>query len=160
MVFKTYCQHHIRTFWWGAVVKNFSDVLQESLSGYLEGIYSRLCIHQNMKNILRALDKYFILPVNYPKGNDTEFKHWYVTYHPDSPLHPVEQTMGARNYMILKGAVAAYKSAWFYKLFLDEALSTLDAKNILQENLFIIIFSVKMIALSRLMSILHFYINV
>ena len=35
----------------------------------------------------------------------------------------------------------------------------LDAKNILQEKWFIILISVKMIALSRLMSILHFYIN-
>ena len=45
-------------------------------------------------------------------------------------------------------------------MFLDEALFTLDAKNILQENLFIILSSVKMIALSRLMSILRFSIIV
>ena len=62
--------------------------------------------------------------------------------------------------MVLEGSVAAYKNAWFYKLLLDEDLSTLDVKNILQENLFIILSSVEMISLSRLMSILHFSVNV
>ncbi len=62
--------------------------------------------------------------------------------------------------MVLEGAVAAYTNAWLYKAFLDESLSTPDADNILQENLFIILSSVEMTALSRLFSILHFSINV
>ena len=43
---------------------------------------------------------------------------------------------------------------------MDETFFTLDADNILQENLFIVLSSVKMFALSRLMSILRFYIIV
>ena len=39
-------------------------------------------------------------------------------------------------------------------------MSTLDVNNILQENLSIILYSVDMISLSRLMSILHLSINV
>ena len=62
--------------------------------------------------------------------------------------------------MVLEVSVAAYKNAWLYKLFLDKVLSTLDADNIPQETLFIILSSVKMIALSRLMPILHFSVNV
>ena len=62
--------------------------------------------------------------------------------------------------MVLEGAVSAYKNEWLYKMFLDEALSTLDADNILLETLFIILFSIEMIYLSLLMSILHFSINV
>ena len=90
-----------------------------------------------MKNILCAIDKCLNLLSNYPKGNGTEFKHWCITYHPDYPLYPVERTTSARNKMVLKLAVAAYTNAWLYKLFLYKALSTLDADNILQENLFV-----------------------
>ena len=113
-----------------------------------------------MKNILCAIDKCLNLLSNYPKGNSTEFKNWCITYHPDYPLYPVERTTSARNKMVLKLAVAAYTNAWLYKLFLDKALSTLDADNILQELLFTILSSVNTIALSRLMSIFHFSANV
>ena len=62
--------------------------------------------------------------------------------------------------MVLEIAFDAYTNAWLYKLFLDDALSTLDTDNILQENIFIILSSVDIIALSRLISILHFSVNV
>ena len=62
--------------------------------------------------------------------------------------------------MVLEGVVDAYKNACLHKLFVDEALSTLEADNILQGNLFIILSYVQMIALSCLMLILHFSINV
>ena len=114
-------------------MKHLSDVLQEFLYGCLEGIDYCLRIHTKMKNILCTLDKCFSLPSNYPKGNGKEFKHWCVTYHPNDALYPVEQTTGARNDMVFEGAVPAYTNALLYKLFLDKALSTLDAENILQE---------------------------
>ena len=38
LVFETYYHHHIRNVWWGDVVNHFSDVLRESLSGWLEVI--------------------------------------------------------------------------------------------------------------------------
>ena len=62
--------------------------------------------------------------------------------------------------MVLKGVVAAYKNAWLYKLFLDEALSNLDAVDILQESLFIILYYVEMISMSRLILNINFSINV
>ena len=93
-------------------MKHLSDVLRESLSGCLEGIDSRLRIHPNMNNTPCALDKFFGIPDNYPKLNGTEFKHWCVTYHPNSPFHTVEQKTVARNDMVLEGAVAAYTNAW------------------------------------------------
>ncbi len=75
---------------------------------------------------------------SHPKGNRTEFKHWSNRYHPDTPLYPVTRTTGARHDMVLEGSVATYINVWLYKRFLYEALSTPDADNILQENLFII----------------------
>ena len=62
--------------------------------------------------------------------------------------------------MVIEGAVPTYTNALLYKLLLDKALSTLDAENILQENLFIILYSVEIISLSPLMSILHLSTNV
>ena len=160
LAMESYCHHHIRNVWWGGLIKETSKILRKSLSGSLDGIDSRLRISPNMKNILHSLDKCFSLPANYPKGNGTEFKYWAHRYHPGVPLYPVQRSTGSRNDMVLEGAVAAYINAWLYKLFLDEALSIPKADNILQENLFIILSSVEMTALSRLFSILHFSINV
>ena len=159
LAMESYCHHHIRNVWWGGLVKETSRILRDALAGSLDGIDARLRIQPNMKNILRALDKCFSLPANYPKGNGTEFKYWAKRYHPDTPLVPVTRTTGARHDMVLEGAAAAYINAWLYKRFLYEALSTPDADNILQENLFIILSSVEMTALSRLFAILHYSIN-
>ena len=62
--------------------------------------------------------------------------------------------------MVFEGAVPTYTNALLYKLFLDKALSNLDAENTLQENLFIIPYYDEISSLSRLMSILHLSINV
>ena len=64
--------------------------------------------------------------------------------------------------MVLEGAMVGYINTctWMYNEFLDDGLSTPDASNILQENIFIILASVEMTALSRLFSILHYAINV
>ena len=160
LVLEVYCHHHIRNIWWGALIKHTSRFLRDSLSGCLDNIDARLRVQPNMKNILRSLDKCFSFPANYPKGNGAEFQHWAKKFHPGVALYPVQRSTGARHNMVLEGAVAAYINAWLYKLFLDEGLSTPDADNILEENLFIILSSMEMIALSRLFSILHFTINV
>jgi len=62
--------------------------------------------------------------------------------------------------MVLEGSVTAYINAWLYKEFLDEGLSTLDARNILQENLFITLTSVQMASLSRFFAVLCYTISV
>lgn len=157
---ESYCHHHIRNVWWGGLIKETTRILRDALASSLDDINARLCITPNMKNILRLLDKCFSLPANNPKGNGVEFKHYAKRFHPGVPLYPVQRTTGSKNDMVLEGAVAAYINGWLYKLFLDEALSTPDAANILQENFFIILSSVEMIALSHLFAILHFSINV
>ena len=141
-------------------MKKTTSILRKALSGSLDDIDTRLRVQPNMKNGLRSLEKCFSLPANYPKGNGAEFKHWAKRFHPGVPLYPVQRTTGARHDMVLEGAVAAYINAWLYKEFLDEGLSTPDTSNILQENLFIILASTEMTALSRLFSILHYTVNV
>ena len=137
-----------------------SSTVKKCLNVSLCDVDSRLRVTANMKSILRALDKCFSLPANYPKGNGVEFKHWLEKYHECVPLYPVQRSTGARNDMILEGAAAVYINGWLYKLFLDEQLSTPRADNILQENLFIVLSSVELLASSRVFAIIHFAINV
>ena len=137
-----------------------SSTVKKCLNVSLCDVDSRLRVTANMKSILRALDKCFSLPANYPKGNGVEFKHWLEKYHKCDPLYPVQSSTGARNDMILEGAAAVYINGWLYKLFLDEQLSTPRADNILQENLFIVLSSVELLASSRIFAIIHFAINV
>ena len=137
-----------------------SSTVKKCLNVSLCDVDSRLRVTANMKSILRALDKCFSLPANYPKGNGVEFKHWLEKYHECVPLYPVQRSTGARNDMILEGAAAVYINGWLYKLFLDEQLSTPRADSILQENLFIVLSSVELLASSRIFAIIHFAINV
>ena len=135
-----------------------SSTVKKCLHESLCDVESRLHVTVNMKSILRALNKCFSLPVNYPKGNGVEFKHWLEKYHECVPLYPVQRS--TRNAMILEGVAAVYINGWLYKLFLDEQLSTPRADNILQECLFVVLSSVELLASSRVFAIIHFAINI
>jgi len=45
--------------------------------------------------VLRAVDKEFSLPANYPKGHGAMFCHWLKSNHPGALLVPVERTAGS-----------------------------------------------------------------
>ncbi|KAL7503011.1 hypothetical protein ACHAXN_000861, partial [Cyclotella atomus] len=107
--------------------------------------------------ILRALDKAVSLPANYPKGFGDQFKHWLLKYHPGALLVPVQRAAGSRQDLATEGAGAVYWNRIYYIEFLDECLRS-GNDNILQENLFIVLTSVEMVALCRIMSIIHFKI--
>mmetsp|Transcript_32085 Transcript_32085/g.59266 ORF Transcript_32085/g.59266 Transcript_32085/m.59266 type:complete len:477 (+) Transcript_32085:100-1530(+) len=158
-VFESYCHHHIRNVWWGALIKHLNTFLKTALAGSLDNVDSQLRVSPNMKSILRLLDKCFSLPANYPKGNVIEFKHWLEKFHKDVPLFPVQRSTGARNDMIIEGSAAFYINGWLYKAFLDEHLSTIDPDNILHENLWMCLTSVELTAQARLLSIIHYAIN-
>ena len=74
-------------------------------------------------------------------------------------MFPVQRSTGARNDMIIEGSAAFYINGWLYKAFLDEHLSTIDPDNILHENLWMCITSVELTAQARLLSIIHYSIN-
>ncbi len=105
--------------------------------------------------ILRAVDKEFSLPENYPKGHGDMFKHWLPKYHPGVLLVHIQRTAGSCQDLATKGASAMYWNRIYYIEFLDEGLQgTKD--NILQENLFVVLTSVEMVTLSHVLVILHF----
>ena len=94
---------------------------------------------------LRDVDKEFSLPVNYPKGHGTQFKHWLGTQHPGALLVPVLRATGSRQDMAVEGAACVYWNQNYYVKFLNECLKS-HCDNILQNNLFIILTSMEMIA--------------
>ena len=159
IAYETYCHHHIRNVWWNAINKYLTKHLKTKMADSFDEIDPRLRVQPNMQSILRAIDKCFSLPANYPKGEGQRFKHWMIKYHPDFPLYPVQRSNGARCDQILEGSVAVYMNGGVYLLFLDEALTVPNADNILQENCFIVLSSVELLALSRFYSILHFAVN-
>lgn len=173
------CHHHMRNVWIGAVTKRLSAYLNNLLSDDLSNIEFRLRVTTMFDGILRAIDKEFSLPANYPKGHGDMFKHWLRMYHPEALLVPVERTAGSRQDLACEGAAAVYwnrrlvsvskqsiiasillihfDNLRYYVEWLDECLRTVK-DNILQENLFIVLTSVEMIALCRVMAILHYKI--
>ena len=84
----------------------------------------------SMESVLRAVDKEFSLPANYPKGHGDQFKHWLHMYHPGVLLVAVQRTSGSRQDLAVEGAAAIYWNRKYYVEFLDERLST-DGDNIL-----------------------------
>jgi hypothetical protein len=58
--------------------------------------------------VLRAIDKEFSLPANYPKGHGDMFLHWLKRNHPGALLVPVERTAGSRQDLAAEGAAAMF----------------------------------------------------
>ena len=82
VVLRVDCHHHLRNIWIGAIVKKLSKYLNNILSLDLANINFRYRVTTKMDAVLRAVDKEFSLPANYPKGYGDQFKYWLQKYHP------------------------------------------------------------------------------
>jgi hypothetical protein len=76
------CHHHMRNVWIGAVTKRLSTYLNEILTCDLNAIDFRYRVSTMFDAVLRAVDKEFSLPANYPKGHGSMFLHWLKSNHP------------------------------------------------------------------------------
>jgi len=102
------CHNHLRNVWIGAVTKRLSTYLNEQLASDLDNIDFRLRVSTMFECVLRAVDKEFSLPANYPKGHGDAFKFWLKQYHPSALLVPVTRTSGSRQDLACEGAAAVY----------------------------------------------------
>lgn len=102
------CHNHLRNVWIGAVVKRMSTYLNELLASDLKEMDFRLRISTMFDAVLRAIDKEFSLPANYPKGHGDLFLHWLRLNHPGALLVPVQRTAGSRQDLAAEGAAAVY----------------------------------------------------
>ena len=149
------CFHHLRNVWINGAAKAVSRFLKEYLSDSLDEISSFLRVSPDLAHIIRAYHKEFSLTSNYPKGHGELFRDWIIKNYPMEFLLHAERAAGNRQDIICMGADAVYINRPLNVEFLDERLRIKDNANILQENLFVVLSSLEMIAVSRLFSILH-----
>ena len=102
------CHHHMRNVWIGALVKDLSKYLNGILHEDLSNINFRYRVLTMFDSVLRATDKEFSLPANYPKGHGVLFKMWMEINHPGALLLPVERATGLRKDLAVEGAAAIY----------------------------------------------------
>lgn len=104
LVIQGHCHHHLRNIWWKWLETCLSKYLTDALEGSLEKMDPRLRVTTKMSEIIRAVDKEFSLPANYPKGHGKAFKHWLDKYHPGALLVPTLRSTGARHDLNVEGA--------------------------------------------------------
>ena len=158
MALRTDCHHHLRNIWIGAIVIKIAKYLNNILSLDLANINFRYRVTTKMDAVLRAVDKDFSLPTNYPKGHGDQFKYWLHKYHPGVLLVAVERTSGSRQDLAVEGAAAIYWNRKYYVEFLNQRLKA-SGENILQNNLFIVLSCMEMISMSRIFAIFHLCIS-
>eukprot|EP00957_Ditylum_brightwellii_P209172 15360651-Ditylum_brightwellii.AAC.1 len=127
-----------------------SIYLNEMLRNDLDTIDFYYRVSTMMKSVLCAIGKEFSLPDNYPKVHGDEFKTWLLKYHPGALIVPVTRVTGSRQDLAVESAASVYWNQKYYAQFLDKCFYALDddKKSIFQEeNLFIILTSMEMIAL-------------
>lgn len=152
------CMHHLRNVWFGNMEKALTKTLNAILRSDLDLIDPKLRVTASISAIIRAIDKEFSLSANYPKGHGELFREWMRENYPGELLLHVERASGSRQDLCTEGSMAILMNYPFYVEFLDYHLRK-RGKNkktsILQENLFVALTSEEMIALVRLLSILH-----
>jgi hypothetical protein len=102
------CHNHLRNVWIGAMTKRLSTYLNEVLASDLSGMYFRHRVSTMFDSVLRAVDKEFSLPANYPKGHGDLFLHWLKLNHPGAILVPVQRTAGSRQNWPQKGLLLCF----------------------------------------------------
>ena len=152
--------NHLRNVWFGNVEKALSTHLNALLHSSLDEIDPQLRVTASISAVIRAIDKEFSLSSNYPKGHGELFREWVREYYPGILLLYVERTAGSRQDLCTEGSLPVYINYPYYVEFLDSALRKPrkmknESASILQKNLFVVLTSSKMIALVRLLSILH-----
>ena len=141
--------------WINGVAKAVSEYLKNYLSDSLDNIAYFLQVSPDLTHVIRAYHKEFSLTANYPKGHGKLFREWIIENYPLEFLLHVERATGSRQDIICMGADAVYMNRPLNIEFLDERLRMRGNDNIIQQNLFVILSSLEMIAVSRLFSILH-----
>ena len=153
------CMHHLRNIWFGNMEKKLTAKLNLILKASLDEIDPKLRVSSSISAIIRAVDKEFSLSANYPKGHGEIFLEWMRVKHPGELLLHVERSSGSRQDLCTEGSMAILMNYPYYVEFLDQMLRKKQKSgqkpSTLQQNLFIALTSLEMIALVRLLSILH-----
>ena len=155
------CMNHLWNVWFGSMENNLTKDLNLHLCASLDEIDPKLRVTASMSALIRAVDKEFSLSANYPKGHGKLSLEWIREYYPGVLLLHVERAAGSRQDLCKEGSMAVYLKYKYYVEFLDMMLrktrhsNSNETASILQQNLFVVLTSEEMIALSCLLSILQ-----
>ena len=118
----------------------------------MKDIDARLRVEIDIGAITIAVDKFFNLTANYPKGDGDLFKARMEEHHSDALSPHVVSTNGGRQDVLSESAGPIYMNRLLYVECLYRRLRAIDSSNILADNMFIVLSSLQMVALVRAMS--------
>ena len=151
------CWNHLRNLWIEHAVKALEKEVKLLLAEDLAAIPSTFRVDIDLNHILRGVDKEFALTANYPKGHGMVFQHWMETFHPGALLFPTARMLGGtRQDAVTEGSLPLYMNRHYYLEFLHQRLCAGSGEgNILQTNLFLVLSCIEMVAVLRVLSIVH-----
>ena len=150
--------HHLCNVWFGNMEKKLTTQLNCILRPSLAEIDPMLRVLASISALIREIDKEFSVSSNYLKGHGELFLEWMQAHHPGELLLHVERVSGLVQDMCTEGSMVILMNYPYCVDFLDRNLRMRkknDKASVLQLNLFVPLTSSEMIALMRLLSILH-----
>ena len=150
------CHHHLRNVWFKAMENALTKRLNLILKADLEEIAPELRVKTSFSAIARAYDKGFSRNANYVKGFGEDFAPWMKKNKPREEMYHVYNAQGSRHDLCLLAAPAIYMNRLSSVEYMDEILRLPKKRdNILMRNLFVVLTSAEMVALSRLLTIIY-----
>ena len=156
-----YCMHHLCNVWIRSTEKDITSDINNILHVSLENIDPRIWVSSSISAVIRAVEKKFSLSANCPKVHGDMFGEWILQLYPGALLLYVERAAGSRQDLCTEGCLPIIMNYPYYLEFLYWMLKKTgnnDKASLLQRNLFVVLGSVEMIALDRLLSIIHIYV--
>jgi uncharacterized membrane protein len=152
------CWCHMMNVWFGGVSAELSNYISDFLAEDLKEIppIYRVCI--DAIDMMRCTEKLLAPTANYAKGSGAEFEQWMLEHHPGAILYPTARACGgARQDLCVEGAPAILMNLPYYLEFLNWRMAAVGGKSdaILATKMWIMLRSSEVIALLRVLSILH-----
>jgi len=154
-IYEADCWQHLRNVWVGAVIASLGSFLDGFLGNDIVKFHFTLRITTDAIGILRAVEKYFSGQATHEKGKGSMFVEYMDAYHRGEYLYPVARACGgSRQDIGTEGAGAVLLNLLYYLEFLVWQMSC-GGDVILEKNLYTMLWSVEMVVLLRVLTIIH-----
>jgi hypothetical protein len=151
------CWNHLQNIWFGAVVNELTSHLDQLLKNDLDVIHPLLRVTTDPNSIFCTIETFFGETANHAKGSGSMYYDYMRMYNPNAHHYQITHELGGtRQDVGSEGSMAVFMNILYFLEFLDWRLSSGRGRDsILLKNLFLILQSVELIALFRVLAILH-----
>ena len=152
------CWQHLRNVWIKAANDAACAYVNEILFDNIKNLPSIYRITIDPVDLFRCIEKEFGENANYVKGHSKQFFQMMKNDHPGAYLYPICRALGgARQDLSVEGAPGVLMNLPYYLQFLNWRSAAVGGKSdgILATKLYIMLRSVEVVALLRVLSILH-----